>query len=240
MGVAPLGIDGTPEDWMGSNNEPIEAYQQLQARIDLFDESVVLTQYAGGEPVSCYEVAPDDLAAAFAARPLATGRLPRNTIFYAEEAGQQRIGLFLPAKVRKLPLTPLAQKKSGFERDSALVPLPPLIFVGCGRAYWLYAVKAYPDDDGARLYRAPLPNVHDDGKICQGNADFPVASTKTIRDAVAAFFTSKFNTHLINGKSTQYTENVLAAWKAAAQEDAWPLEDLVLGYGPGRVGELWQ
>jgi PRTRC genetic system protein B len=228
-GIAPAVYPDGLTYWYGDEDDR-SLYQELLMRVDLFSESVVLTKYDGRQAVQCYEVAPSDLASAFSGLPLATGLLPRDTLFYAMAEGRPRIGIYLAPQRRTLPLTERALAEVGADTGvSALeIPLPPLVFVGHGNAYRVAAVKEYPKSGNTHLYYAPLPNAHADGRICAGTAELPVCAPETIWQAVETFFTSKFNTHLIDGKSKAHHSNVLAMWKEVAKSGAevYPLDDL--------------
>lgn len=199
-----------------------EDYQRLLARIEVFQETIVMTRFDGdGQGVATYEVAPESLAAAFAGIPIATGLLPKNVLFYSRDDRGERIGVFLPRCVRRLAVV------DGGERRVYRIALPPMVFAGHETAYVAFACKQRPGEDD-RLYHAPLPNVHTNGKICAGSVEFPVCSLGTIYRAAKAFFGSDFNQHLVNRKSKAQPDDVTAMWAALAGSGAaWPLDDLV-------------
>jgi hypothetical protein len=230
LGLARAGValNGVPYEY-----DDDSIYQSLEARLDIFTESVVLTRYGSdGEPEACYEVSPLDLAAAFAGLPVTTGMLPRDTLFYAESGADPIVGIYLEPQRRTLPLTDLAAQHAGVNGDEIEIPTPPLVFVGHGKQYRIYAVMGYPTDPATTLYHAPFPNVHPDGRICAGTADFPTCSPATIRQAAEAFFSSRFNTHLTNGKSRKNSPDVLYTWREIAESGAeeYPFGDMVDAY----------
>jgi PRTRC genetic system protein B len=197
-------------------------YQSLMARLDLFSETIAYTRFEDGRPTTCHEVDPDDLATAFTGLALNTGLLPANCLFYGRLGGQERIGVFLEPAVRTLLLDDAASVKS------ISIPCPPLILVGHGVNYALYAVKQRPGADD-RLYRAPFPNVYANGALCAGTATFPPCSAGTMRQAIHALFESRFNDHLLSEKSQRHPENVLDLWRELAEKRRrkYPLADLV-------------
>lgn len=190
-------------------------FQTLLARLDLFSEGIVLTRYDEGQERSCFEVGPDELAAAFAGLPIGTGLLPRECLFFERRGSDECIGIFVPAEQWTL-----ATEDGVFD-----VPLPPLIWVGCGREYRIYAVKQRPGEREG-LFCAPLPNVYHGGKVCQGDVRFPVCSARTIREALALFFGSVFNQHLSANRSKKHHLNVLTLWDELDGESDFPLDDL--------------
>ena len=159
------------------------------------------------------------MAATLSGVTLSSGLLPRDSLFWSKKEGQDRLGLYLPPQVWTVSV-----------RDQTLawrVPLPGLIFIGHGYDYSLWAVTERPTDVNARLYLAPCPNVHQG--ICRGNAPFPLAAPATMGQAVDAFFSSRFNRDLSNGKSKTHPDCILDQWQALheAGVEAYPLDDLV-------------
>jgi len=203
---------------------PATKVQELLARVDLLSETVILTQYREGVPVSSYEIAPDSLAAAFSGIPITTGLLPRETLCYRRSDLREQICVFLPAGKRTMTV-------QGIDQGTATlrVPLPPLVFAGCGLQYAVFAVKRRPEP-GDRLYCAPLPNVYSNGAVCRGNAEFPICTTRTIYQAIDVFFESTFNFHLVNRKSHSDPDDVIALWRKLVERRArkWPVKDLVI------------
>jgi len=198
------------------------SHQGLQLRLDLFEESIVLTRYNDdGVPVTCYEVAPGDLATAFSGIPLSTGLLPRDCLFYARRDGQELIAIYVPPGRRTLVAWLDPEQKVEFD-----VPLPGFVFAGQGSQYRIFAIKQRPGDR-ERLFRPPLPNVFGGGRICAGNVNFPPCTAKTIHEAARLFFASEFNHDLAQSKSAEYQENVLHLWIAIDGQETFPLEDLV-------------
>ncbi|MCZ7671778.1 MAG: prokaryotic E2 ligase family D protein [Chloroflexi bacterium] len=104
---------------------------------------------------SIYPVAVQDVVSACTEITLGSGFLPPNTLFWKQKA----LGLYIPARRWQVRT----------EKKPHHVPMPPLVFVGQGRAYSIYAVKKRPLSAQTPLYHLPAPNVFKDGGICQGN-----------------------------------------------------------------------
>jgi PRTRC genetic system protein B len=193
--------------------------QKIRARLDLFDETIYMTRYDDtGVPLSCFEISPSALAAAFAGLPIASGLLPADTLFYSRSGDQERAAIFVPAGVRTLV--------SDTRKTPYRIPLPPLIWLGQGAAYRCFAVKQRPGVDD-RLYVCPTPNVYKDGRVCPGNVPFPVCSVRTIKDAFKLFVESQFNAHLVGEKSNKHGEDVMKLWRELQGAAEFPLDDLV-------------
>lgn len=191
--------------------------QQLQARIEVYDDSILLTRRT---PLgyTCYPIAPEDLAGAFDRVPLSSGVLPANGLFWQRQEGQERIGLYVPARRWRVMVT-----------DETLhIPLPPMVFVGCGVRYEVHAVRKRPKDEHTLLYHLPAPNVNGQGVICAGNTPFPPCQPDTILAALHLFLEgSGFNNHLANGKCRSQPENVLQLWHTLNGKLRFPREELL-------------
>ncbi len=141
------------------------------ARLDLYAEAIILTKF-GYQSTTTYSVSIHDLSAAFGSLPTSSGFLPRNTLFHGRKKGKQFIGVYIPAQIATVTL-----------HRAMRIPLPPAIFIGCGRQYDIHAVAEYPKNKRARLYHYPSPNVWDDGHICAGETRFPICRPDTIHTA---------------------------------------------------------
>lgn len=196
-----------------------EDYAQLITRLDCFSDFIVLSKYRAGAVSEQFIVDPAELAAALSGITLSSGLLPRETLFWSKQAGQARLGIYVPPQVWTVSVRD--------EPEAWRVPLPGLIVVGHGYDYHLWAVTARPTDVTTRLYLAPCPNVHEG--VCRGSAPFPLAGPTTMVQAVEAFFGSRFNRDLSNGKSKTYPDCVLDQWRTLhqSQVESYPLADLV-------------
>jgi len=201
---------------LGLMGTDVGGHQTLVARLDLFSEAIVMTRYGNKGAVSCFEVSAEALATAFSGVLVGTGLLPRECLFYARAGNEERLAIYVPPEQWTLVTT----------EDAFDVPLPPLIWSGCGRKYHVWAVKQRPGER-ERLFHAPFPHVFPDGRVCVGNVKFPVCSARTIHQALALFLKSEFNGHLASGKSESYEDNVLMLWDEIHDGSAFPLDELV-------------
>ena len=193
------------------------------ARLDLYEEAVVLTRYESGGRRTSYPVAVDDVVAAFGRVPVASGLLPRNCLFWGRENGETQMAVYVPGRRWRLQTA---------ERTFH-VPLPPLVFIGAGAPgapgrYRAYAVKRRPQAMPFELFHCPTPNVHPDGAICQGNAPFPAVAGETIEEALSLFLEgSRFNADLASGKCRSFPEDVRALWAELDEAKGFPQRELV-------------
>ncbi len=195
-------------------------YARLQARLDMFDDFIVLSKFQQGAAHEQYLVDPTDVAVALGGLNMNSGLLPDNCLFWQRKDGYDGLGVYLPPQ-----LWTVAVRN---EPEAWRIPLPGLVFAGRGYDYSVWAVPERPARRDQQLYMAPCPNVGTDG-VCRGNAPFPQAATTTIYQAVEAFFGSRFNRDLSNQKSRAYPTCILDQWRALHQAGAnsYPLDDLV-------------
>ncbi len=196
-----------------------ESIQYPRARLDLYDEAVVLTRYEGPDRSTSYPVAVDDLVAAFSRVPVSSGLLPPNCLFWGRENGETRMAIHVPGRRWRLQTA---------ERNYD-IPLPPLVFAGAGEQYRVLAVKSRPQAMPLELYHCPTPNVHPDGIICQGSAPFPACASHTIERALSLFLEgSLFNGDLAAGKCRRFPDDVRKLWRRLEAAKRFPSRELVL------------
>lgn len=189
------------------------------ARLDLYDEAVVLTRYEGDGRHTSYPVAIYDLVAAFSRVPVSSGLLPANCLFWGRENGQTRIAIYVPDRRWRLQTA---------ERTFH-IRLPPLVFLGAGVQYRIYAVKRRPLVMPFEFYHCPTPNVHLDGVICQGSVPFPACASDTIEQALSLFLEgSLFNGDLAAGKCESFPDDVRKLWIQLVGAKRFPTGELVV------------
>ena len=207
--------------------EPIATSQSWPIlRLDFYDTAVIMTQWKNNGQLLAYPVSIDDVVSACSSMTLSSGLLPANTLFWQQQADQMALGIYVPA--RRWPMQT--------EHRSYLVPMPPLVFVGNGTSYSIFAVKKRPSSlsraqakgEHNRLYHAPCPNVHTHGSICQGNTPFPRCSPQNILTALSLFMEeSLFNADLSRSKCVSRPEDVRELWAELDGRKRFPLSELV-------------
>ena len=112
-----------------------------------------------------------------------------------------------------------------FASFSLGVPLPGAVIVHCQSQLLVYAYKNELSLNST-LYRYPLPNIDDRGKVCWGNVALPSYSPNSMWNT---FVTSEFNQDYDNNKSQAYPYNVVTQLKEVAQSfnTVYPERDLV-------------
>ena len=187
-------------------------------RLDLYDTAVLLTRWEEDGRLVSYPVSVHDVVSACTNVALSSGLLPANTLFWKQQANQVMLAVYVPARRWKVQTA---------ERSYHL-PMPPLVFAGCGMSYQVFAVKTRPANEADPLYHAPCPNVYAHGGICRGEAPFPVCSPQTIQVALSLFMEgSLFNADLSWGKCRSHPEDVRRLWAELDGRKRFPLAELV-------------
>lgn len=127
---------------------------------------------------------------------------------------------FMPPAVYELEITNESPEGSALERLH--VPLPGLVWLGLSQQYYVWAVKSEKLEPYHDIFRAPLPNVYADGKICWGMVRPPNATARTLFDAWELFIKSTFNNHLASGKSKRERDDVRIVLRDVAQKYLHP------------------
>lgn len=178
-----------------------------------------------GKELRAKGVTVQTLRRAFVEEPVDSGWLPEGVI----RSGTGRAGPFI---VKYIPpshhvLSLVTPRGRGDSPKPVRVPLPALVFVGLQTTYSVWALREEVFSPLARLYRAPLPNVYEDGRICFGKNRPPEVSSRTIGEAWRLFIESPFNGDLSGNKSAQHPRDVRSQLLALKDVDRYPVDDLV-------------
>lgn len=220
-------LETKPKPWQRRSIRPrqsdvVVADSAPLAQITIYADLTVLTRRTATSWRQ-YPISADGLAQVLSGVPTASGLLPRHTLGTGRVNGIPFYVLYVPPMRATLRL----------EAQDFDVPLPPLVWAGCGADYRIFALNApdYPDDTKLPLLVAPFPNCYRDGRVCWGTADGrPLAAPQTLPKVLPLFLTdSYFNLHLANGKSVQYPTSVIARWRdlVDTQAESYPLDDLM-------------
>jgi hypothetical protein len=204
-----------------------QTHQFPRLRLDFYNTAVLMSQWQEDGRITSYPVSIHDVVTACTKVELSSSLLPKNTLFWKQQANQVVLGIYVAAKRWQVKT----------EDRNYHLPMPPFVFVGNGTAYRIFAVKKRPSGLSReqprgkhdRLYHAPCPNVHATGSICQGNTPFPVCSPQTIQQALHLFLEgSLFNADLSRGKCQSHPEDVRELWAELDGRKRFPLSELVL------------
>ena len=174
-----------------------------RATLTLTRSALFLTRHdETGAAISTFPVHAGDVAACWTPFGITTGLILPDVLFIQQRGGKERIGLWLPPAKHTLTF------QVGKKEKTITIPLPGLIFVGCGMTYSIVATGATRPTKGSEaIYIAPLPNVYiSGGYICAGNVRFPKCAMDTIHKARTLFFESLFNADLSGEKTLDTSE----------------------------------
>jgi hypothetical protein len=151
---------------------------------------------------------------------VSSGLLPSDALFWRNSKSGPVTAIYVPPGIRKLALQDDIRKPP----IRFIVPLPGLVFLcSPARAPWVYAVKKKPTKDTDIVYKAPLANIHPDGRSCAGTNEYPLR----VEDAVQSFFISFFSsTANLSGRSKKFPENIIHMWEFLNGKKKYPLDDL--------------
>lgn len=182
----------------------------------LFVEGIYVLHSLRGNRHQYKILSAQNLRLAFAEEPLDSGWLPAGIVRYgANSQGAWGVKFIPPQQYR----VQLVQKKYS-------LPLPGLLLSGQQQTYSLWAVKNLEFTPNMRLYQAPLPNIHANGRICWGELTPPIATPQTMEAAWQMFISSAFNSDLSQYKSKAEPEDLLKHLRSLQGNAQYPLDDL--------------
>lgn len=197
---------------------PLES--DVVARLLFLKSDELLFQWNEGGSVQSKLVAHQDARIAFAKIDHDTGWLPSGVI----RVGRNQRGawvVFIAA--------PQIVKISTDRGESLTIPIPMTMFVGLGHRYYLFALPGKSFDVNNAVYRAPFPNVYENGRVCWGSHKVQPVTPLIIGQTWKLFFDTTFNEHIASGKTKSHSDNALDLLRAlsAARKKTFPAKELV-------------
>ena len=184
--------------------------------------------------VSLKALSSDQVARAFRKVHTDTGWLGRRVLRYREAPEGNAILSYEPAGVRRITI---AFSAKGFVELS--VPLPPLILLGKGREYYLWAAASSHISANTNLAVAPLPNVGS-GKICFGKNEVPETHPSTLSEVWKLIFQTPFNADHAGERCLTEPQDVreLLLKLAADKAKKFPKSELLLS--STTIDDAWE
>ncbi|MDP3062706.1 MAG: hypothetical protein Q8O40_05795 [Chloroflexota bacterium] len=152
---------------------------------------------------------------------IASDLLPEGALWWVNTADGPVTAIWQPPRVWKVALQVEAMGKPQRYR----LPMPGLIFL-CrpGLPPWVFAAKTRPSSEQEPVYKAPLFNVFNDGRVCAGTHKFPMQ----VAEIPDSFFRSYFSpTGDYNDRSKKFPKDLRKLWKGLSGVKEYPLDDLV-------------
>ena len=203
----------------------------LQMRLD-FHHQVVVMHVFDGELAATKIVSAMDVAHALSRElSYSTGLLPKNTLWWSNTPEGPVFALWEEPKVWKVAL----QEHLNQAPRRFTLPMPGLVFLcSPGKTPWVFATKRRPAKMSDIVYRAPLCNVFQSGRVCPGNHRFP----RDVGQVPDSFFRSFFSpTADLQNRSAKFPQSIVNLWEFLDGKRKYPLADLVKH---GRVQDLMQ
>ena len=90
-------------------------------------------------------------------------------------------------------------------------------------------LKGKKFDPDSPVYRAPFPNVYENGRICWGSHKVSEVTPANIQKTWKLFFGTTFNNHIASGKTVSHEENALELLRelSAGERKSFPASELV-------------
>ncbi|MBK7804232.1 MAG: hypothetical protein IPJ55_16545 [Chloracidobacterium sp.] len=176
----------------------------------------------------------DQVARAFRKVHTDTGWLDKRILRYREAPEGNAIISYEPAAIRKITIS-FADR--GLVRLT--VALPPLILLGKGFEYYLWAVASTQPTANTSIAVAPLPNTGS-GKICFGKNEIPETHPSTLSDVWKLIFDTPFNADHAGERCISEPHDVRELlWKLAADKvKKFPKSELILS--TTTVDDAWE
>ena len=113
--------------------------------------------------------------------------------------------------------------------EKLIIPIPMSLFLGWDHRYYIWSLVGkhfHPDQE---VFKAPFPNVYENGRICWGNHKAPKVTPLNIQKTWAMFFGTVFNNHIASNKSKSYSASVLELLRqlSAAKKKTFPANELI-------------
>lgn len=193
----------------------------LRLRLDFHHQAVVMTLFEE-EISSTRVVSAFDIAHALAKElSFGTGLLPSNTLWWVNTKEGPVTALYIEPRIRTLAL----QEAALSAPRRFTIPLPGFIFICTpGKAPWVYAVKKKPTTEKDLVYKAPLSNIHENGKSCPGDHRYPTRVQEIPESFFISFFTA---TDDLKNRSKMFPGNITHLWEHLDKKKRFPKDDLV-------------
>lgn len=113
--------------------------------------------------------------------------------------------------------------------EKLTIPLPMSLFLGWGRRYYLWSLQGRKFDSSMQVFKAPYPNIYENGRICWGSHRPPKVTPTNIQNTWQLFFSTVFNNHIASSKTKSHSENALDLLCKLSQskKKTFPRDELV-------------
>jgi len=116
------------------------------------------------------------------------------------------------------------------DQDEKLtIPVPMSLFLGWEHRYYLWSLKGNQFNPSLEVFKAPYPNVYENGRICWGSHRPPKVTVANIKGTWELFFGTVFNNHIASNKTKSHSANALDLLRklAHAKKKTFPKDELM-------------
>ena len=109
------------------------------------------------------------------------------------------------------------------------IPIPMSLFLGWEHRYYLWSLKGKRFAPSLEVFKAPYPNVYENGRICWGSHKPPKVTPANIHRVWQFFFGTVFNNHITSNKTKSHQANALDLLRELAEtkKRRFPKDELV-------------
>lgn len=113
--------------------------------------------------------------------------------------------------------------------EKLIVPIPMSLFLGWDHRYYLWSLQGRLFGPSLEVFKAPYPNVYENGRICWGSHRPPKVSPSNIQRTWQLFFGTVFNSHIASNKTKSYKGNALDLLRnlSGSRKKSFPAGELV-------------
>jgi PRTRC genetic system protein B len=197
---------------------PLEA--DVSARLSFLISDELLFQWKTGENVQSKLISAQDARRAFANIVDDSGWLPKGVVRTGRNSRGSWVVYIAPPQRLRITTN---------QGEGLHIPTPMSLFLGWGRRYYLYALQGKKFDPNATVYRAPFPNVYENGRVCWGSHKVPKVSPVNIPKTWKLFFGTTFNNHIASGKTVSHEDKAMDLLRelSAGEKKTFPDCELV-------------
>lgn len=115
------------------------------------------------------------------------------------------------------------------QEERLTIPIPMSLFLGWDHRYYLWSLKGKRFAPSLEVFKAPFPNVYENGRICWGSHRPPKVTSSNINRVWQLFFGTVFNYHIASNKTKSYPSNTLDLLRelSSSKTKSFPRDELV-------------
>ena len=115
------------------------------------------------------------------------------------------------------------------QNEKLIIPIPMSLFLGWEHRYYLWSLQGRKFEPSMQVFKAPYPNVYENGRICWGSHRPPKVTSSNIKNTWRLFFGTVFNNHIASNKTKSCATNALDLLRklSVSKRKTFPKDELV-------------